>query len=395
MIGYTEALEILDAEEIRLGGETVKLCDAQGRLLSDAVYSPCDLPLFDTARMDGYAVSEGEDAECLEVLGTLAAGEVADTALRLRPGGCIRIMTGAPVPEGTARIIPREEVEEQPSQIRIRHADEAAHITPAGSYLGRGDLLVPRKRLGPADIGALAWAGIAELEVAARIPAAVLSTGDELRLAGTELRRGEIYDAVGPLLEARLRQVGAEVVGRRLVADDPQELKRSIGGALEEARLLLLSGGVSRGDYDYTAAALEACGVRTLFHRVAIKPGRPLLFGVKREAQGPDRYVFALPGNPVSAFLDHILFTERLLRSSAGLSPEPPGLYAPLAQRLAPSDPGRSEFFPVRFAGGAIEPIGYRDSGNIAGFAAADGIVQLSAGAAPMERKELVYVRPL
>ncbi len=366
---------------------------AAGRLLTSPFAAPRQLPMFDTARMDGYAVAAGETEEQLPIRGTVAAGSTIPYTIQT--GECLRIMTGAPVPEGTEKVIPRELVHEGKTHIRIAEQSEAAHITAAGSYVRKGDPLLQPGFLGAAHIGTLAWAGADVVETAVPVPTAVISTGNELRRPGTTLQRGEIYDALGPLLSVRAPEAGMQVVRRTIVEDSPERLREEIAQSLDEARLLLLSGGVSRGDYDYTAEALEACGVEELFHRVAIKPGRPLYFGVRREPHGPDRYVFGLPGNPVSAFLDFVLFAERLIRGSAGLQPSPAGMRGRLAERVSPSDPQRGEFFPVRFTEGRVAPIGYRDSGNISGFAAAEGLLFLPPGAKPLEAEEDVYVRPL
>ncbi len=393
MITLSEALHIIDSQKLALAAETVPLQAACGRMLAEPVYSRIQLPVFDTARMDGYAIAAGETGGELKVLDTLPAG--TPPRLSPEPGACVRIMTGGQVPPGTEKVVPRELVIESEHEVTLKQIPADTHISRAGSYLASETMLKAGGQITAADIGAFAGAGVQSLSVYAPVRMSLLITGDELAAAGDPLGPGQIYDAVGPMLRARAAKYGVEIVQAQKVADDPQALEAAVRVALDASQILVISGGVSRGDYDYTAEVLQACGVRTQFHRVAIKPGRPLFFGSRAEDEGSGVRVFGLPGNPVSAFIDYLLFTERLIRVSGGLPPEPAGARVRSAAAFEPSDPVRGEFFPVRLIDGRAHPVEYINSGNLAGFSAADGVVFLPQGAAPIEAGGEVYVRPL
>ena len=393
MITLHEALQIIDSEQLTLAVETVPLEEAGGRMLAEPVYSRIELPVFDTARMDGYAIAAGETETELQVLDTLPAG----TPPRVSPeaAACVRIMTGAQVPPGTDRVVPRELVVESEHKVTLKEIPADTNISRAGSYLAAGTLLKAGGHITAADIGAFAGAGVQSLRVYAPVRMSLLVTGDELAAAGDTLGPAQIYDAVGPMLSARAAKYGVEIVQAQTVPDDPQALEAAVRIAMDKSQILVISGGVSRGDYDYTADVLQACGIRSRFHRVAIKPGRPIFFGSRATEEGGGVRVFGLPGNPVSAFVDYLIFTERLIRATGGLPHEPAGARVRAAAALEPSDPSRGEFFPVRLIEGRAHPVDYINSGDLAGFSAADGVVFLPQGALPVEAGGEVYVRPL
>jgi molybdopterin molybdotransferase len=299
VIPVEEALEIVLREARPLPAEEVSLEDTAGRVLAEDVRSDLEMPPFDRAAMDGFAVRAADVASApatLEIVGEVPAGAWPDR--EVGPGEAVRIMTGAPVPPGADAV---QQVE------KTRPADEfrvtilegvaaGANVAPRASEVKLGDVLLETGRvLDPAAVAVLAAAGCARVRVARRPSVAVLVTGDELVEVAATPGPGQIRNSNGPAVAAQAREAGAAV---RLLGVAPDELQ-ALRSALEsgaDADMLVISGGVSAGDFDLVEPALEELGYSFLFTKVAVKPGAPLVLG-RRGSQ----LVFGLPGNPVSA----------------------------------------------------------------------------------------------
>lgn len=340
MLEYHAAIAAVLTETRRLGSEPVPLARALGRVLAAPLHSPADLPAFDNSAMDGFALAVGGDAlragEEFAVSGETAAG---DAPARLVAGAC-EIMTGAPLPAGADAVIPVEQVEllattagGRPSRIRLR-ADVAPgqHVRRAGEDITRGAPLLPDgAMLDAAALMLLAALGIDPLPVRRSPRVALLCTGRELVDDPAQpLAPGQIRNSNGPFLAARLATAGATLVQRATVADDVD----AFIGAFEAARatgcdMVLSTGAVSMGRYDFVPQALARLGARVVFHKVAIRPGKPLLFAVL-----PDGVLyFGLPGNPVSSAVGLRFFVEPALRAMLGMPAETP-LRLPLAAAI-------------------------------------------------------------
>jgi molybdopterin molybdotransferase len=338
--------------------------------------------------MDGFALRAADTPGRLPVVARIAAGRPATRALEA--GEAMAIATGGVVPEGADAVIPVEYVVEHDNSIETKETVAAgAHVRPRGGDLAAGDVVVPAGTvLRPTELGALAAAGLAEVTCAARPRAAVVATGSELRRAGERLGPGEIYEANGIMLGAALASAGAEVLPLASVADDEQAHRAALEHGLSDADMLVTSGGVSVGPHDLVRKIEAELGVEEVFWKVAVKPGKPVSFGVRGGT-----LVFGLPGNPVSSLVCFELFVRTALLALQGAR-EPGPAFAP--GELAVSvrrNPERDEFLRARLRtdGGCalLEPLGGQESHMIARAAAADALVlaprgegELAAGSA-------------
>ena len=315
MISLTQALAEVEARSRALPGEEVPLSDAGGRILSREILAARDLPGTDISMMDGYALRSADATEALRVVYEVAAGD-APPAQPLRRGEAARIFTGAPVPAGADGVVMQEHVARSGNGLRI----EPAHLPKPGQHIRRrgeevhagAPVLPAETMLGAAELSLAAACEAARVQVHRRPRVAVLTTGDELVALGREPPPGKLVETNSHALAQLAREAGAEPILLGIAGDRVEEIARTLGGA--EAEVLVTTGGASVGDHDHAQAALERLGGKLLFHTVAIRPGKPVLFGT---ASG-SRLVFGLPGNPAAAMLGFELFVRLALRILAG-----------------------------------------------------------------------------
>jgi molybdopterin molybdotransferase len=375
-----EEAQRLILERVRpLPVERVPLEDAAGRVLAEDAAAIVDLPPFPSSAMDGYAVRSADTPGTFPVAARIAAGRPAPR--ELRAGEAMSIATGGVVPVGADAVIPIEYVVEHENDVEIPEpVAPAAHVRPQGGDLRAGDTVVGQGiALGPAQLGALAAAGIAEVACSARPRASVLATGTELRSPGEELGPGEVYEANGLILAAQLGSAGALPERLAVVADDEDAHRDALGRGLG-ADVLVTSGGVSVGPHDLVRRIEAELGVEEVFWRVAVKPGKPVSFGVRENT-----LVFGLPGNPVSSLVGFELFVRPAVLALQGhADPLPrfePGRLAAAARR----NTGRDQLVRARTRSGhdgavLLEPLAGQESHMIARAAAADALVLLPRG---------------
>ena len=306
------AIEAVLVRSAALPRERVALGEAAGRVLAEPARALVDLPPFASSAMDGFALRSVDTPGRLPVVARIAAGSPAPR--ELRPGEAMGIATGGVVPEGADAVVPIERVVSTGDSIEVPDAvGQGDNVRPRGGDAREGDVVLEAgTRLGAAQIGALAAAGIPELVCARRPRVAVLATGSELRTPGELLEPGEIYEANGAMLEAALRAHGADVERLAPVRDDEDAHRDALARALE-SDVVVTSGGVSVGPHDLVRSVAAELGVDEVFWRVAVKPGKPISFGV-RDAT----LVFGLPGNPVSTLVGFELFVRPALRALEG-----------------------------------------------------------------------------
>lgn len=319
LLPVDDALAIIAASVPLLEIEEAAPGDALGRALAAPVVAACDLPPFDNSAVDGYAVASAEfarpDAEigaALRVRGAVTAG--GDAAPPLGPGETIRVMTGGRVPDGADAVIKREDVSETDGvAVFWGGAPAGANIRRRGHEIRAGERACAAGEIvNPGSLGLLVSLGVERVRVRRRPRVAILATGDELLAAGAAPRAGHIYDSSTPILTALVASAGAIPVSLPLARDDRDELAQRFREGLEHD-VFVTTGGVSVGDHDFTKEILESLGVAIRFWKVAMKPGKPLVFGER----GATR-VFGLPGNPGSSLATFERFVRPALRKMAG-----------------------------------------------------------------------------
>jgi molybdopterin molybdotransferase len=379
LLSIAEAQRLI-LERVRpLPAESVALGDAAGRVLAEPALAVVDLPPFPSSAMDGYAVRAVETPGVLPVVARVAAGRPASRALR--SGEAMGIATGGVVPDGADAVIPVEYVVEHDNNLEIsERVESGANVRPQGGDIRAGSPVVePGSVITPARLGALAAAGLAEVRCARRPRAAVLPTGTELRRPGESLAPGQVYEANGLILAAQLSEAGADIQLLPAVGDDEKEHRAALEQALA-ADVVVTSGGVSVGPHDLVRRVEAELGVEEVFWRVAVKPGKPIAFGVRGET-----LVFGLPGNPVSALVGFELFVRPAIRALQGV-PEPLPCFerARLAGNARRRNPERDELVRARARsaedGMVLEPLSGQESHMIARAAVADALVLVPRG---------------
>ncbi|MEJ2435148.1 MAG: molybdopterin molybdotransferase MoeA, partial [Pseudolabrys sp.] len=322
--------------------EAVALRAALGRVLDEQVLSPLDVPPYTNSAMDGYALRGDDlpvDGEAnLQVIGTALAGQPFTG--EVNAGQCVRIMTGAKMPQGADTVVMQEHVKREGDTAHIGGGHRRGqNVRAAGEDIARGKPVLTRgRRLGPADIGLLASLGIPEVQVKRRVRVAFFSTGDELRSIGEPLEEGQIYDSNRYTLHGLLSELGVEIIDMGVVRDRREDVEAAFEQAAAVADAVITSGGVSVGEADYVKETLAHLG-EVNFWKLAMKPGKPLAFGRVGRA-----WFFGLPGNPVSVMATfYELVLPGLRRLMGQRETAPMSLTVPCADALK-KRPGRVDF---------------------------------------------------
>jgi molybdopterin molybdotransferase len=377
--------------------EKIALRTALGRVLAEDVISPLNVPSHTNSAMDGYAVSIADLTRGIshyECIGTAYAGQPYKK--QCQPGQCVRIMTGAPVPEGTDTIIMQEQAEVLPKniiQFEGKH-HSGQNIRLAGEDISLGSSVINSgHRILPADLGVIASLGIGELQVKRRPRVAFFSTGDELRSIGEALGEGEIYDSNRYSLYGMLTRLGVEILDLGVIPDQPAAVREAFQMAADMADVVITSGGVSVGEADYIKPVLEELG-EIKFWKIAMKPGRPLTFGHLDKT-----LFFGLPGNPVSVMVTFYQFVQPALHYLASGNPHVPlTLNARCTQDLR-KRPGRTEFLrgilqQSEHAELQVAAAGQQGSGILSSMSRANCFIILGEDRGDIEAGSLVPVQP-
>ncbi len=391
VVPLEKALEVINSFPLEPEVERVPLGEALGRVLAEDVVSPINVPPFDRATLDGYAVraedtfmaSESEPVR-LKVVGEVNAGDFPD--FELKPGESVYISTGAPLPKGADAVIQFEDVERKGNEVIIyKPAYPGLGVMKAGADIPAGKLLLKRgTRLGFKETALLSAIGMAEVPVFRRPKVAVISTGNELTLPGEELKPGQIYDINGRAITDAIRELGGEAIFLGIAKDDRESLKALIEKGLECCDIVLLSGGASGGIRDLTTSIIEELG-EVKIHGIAIQPGKPTVIGLVN-----GKPVFGLPGYPTSCLTNFTLLVAPLLRKLIGRESEVRKVKKRLAHKVF-SVKGRRQFLPVRIEGEKAVPI-LKGSGAVTSFIDADGFIEVPENVEILEAGEEVEV---
>jgi molybdopterin molybdotransferase len=378
LLSLEDALAAVLGRVKPLDSESLPVVHAAGRVLADPARAVVDLPPFAASAMDGYAVHSEETPGTFPVEFRIAAGTPAPGPLA--PGKAMAIATGGAVPEGADAVVPIEHVEERDGTLTVPAAVQSgANVRPRGGDIAEGSEIVPAgTRIGPAQIGALGAAGLGQVTCTRRPRVAVVTTGSELREPGSALGPGQIYESNGAMLVAQLAGAGAEVGQPASVADNEEAHREAIEQGLS-LDVLVTSGGVSVGPHDLVRRVEQELGVEEVFWGVAVKPGKPVSFGVRGET-----LVFGLPGNPVSSLVACALFVLPAVEALQGASD--PGPHLEWGRLAGPvrRDPNRDVFLralaQTSTRGVELAPVSGQDSHMIARAAGANALALARRG---------------
>lgn len=395
MIPINQAIEIVLRNTPTLGTENVPLSRAPNRVLAEDIIADTDLPPFDRSQMDGYAVRAADIANApatLRIVGESAAG--AGWHHEMKAGEAVRIMTGAPVPAGADAVQQVEFTRENDAHVEILQPVETGRsIVRRAAEIKAGEtVLRSGEQINAATIATLASFGYAEVKAGKRPRVAVMATGSELVDVHHKPARDQIRDSNNYTIEAYAAQSNAIVERLPLAGDDTEELKRNIGQAAERSDMLITSGGVSMGVYDFTKAALRELGAEIFFERVALRPGKPTVF-----ARLGQTLVFGLPGNPVSVAVTFNLFARTALRAMQGArETTSPHEHAVLARDIKGSI-DRESYLPAILRTdeeGTLlaEPLKWGGSSDFVAFAKATALINVPAGTKSIENGRPVRV---
>jgi len=391
MLAFEEALKVVLDSAQPLGGERVGLGLAGNRILAEDVTSDTDMPPFDKATVDGYACRREDLANRLTVIETIQAG--VPPIKTIGPNQCAKIMTGAAVPQGANCVIMVERtLNVGENAIRFAGEETANNICHKGEDLKAGEVtLYKGSRIRPQHIAALASVGNVQPLVARRPRVAVIATGDELVEPALKPGPSQIRNSNSIQLAAQIEDVGGVVQDYGLVQDIPACIDSVFRTAAEENDVVIISGGVSVGDFDLVREVLKQNNVKLLFEKIAVKPGKPTVFGLSEKA-----YCFGLPGNPVSTFVVFELLVKPFLYKLMGHDYSPVGIQMPLGESITRENADRQSWIPVTITDrGTLKPVEYHGSAHLIALCNADGLISIGVGVANIKEGTMVRVRPI
>lgn len=380
-----EALALVLAHAPLIKPERVALPRALNRVLREDALADLDFPPFDSSAMDGYALKSNDPNEWLEIVGEIQAGSREE--IELRPGQCIRIFTGAKIPAGADRVLMQEDAGMNGGRLRRPPEGGPPHIRKRGENCARGDVVIPSGRqLRALDLAVLASCGVTTPLVSHRPKVAHFATGNELVDPGQVPGGGQIRDCNSILISSLLRECGAELTHQSRLPDEVAAGTESIL-AQDGFDVLLISGGASVGDYDYTRPILEKTGFKVVFHGINLRLGKPLLFATRGR-----QLAFGLPGNPVSHAVIFRLFLAPLLAAMTGVDPSLKFLQGVVEEGGGRGSNPRESFLPsvASWEGGAyrLRPVKIQSSGDIMGATEANALLRIPPDH-PVKQNEL------
>jgi len=389
MISVSEAKKIISGNVSSLQPVALPLPGSSGLILAEDIYATMDIPAFPQSSMDGYAFSFAgwKQHKKLKIIGEVAAG--SSEIFTLAPENAVRIFTGAAVPPGADTVIMQEKIQVESGKLKIEDENikEGDSIRPKGSEIKDGVLAIEKGSiLSPATIGFLAGIGITEVKAYPNPSISIIITGNELQQPGKPLQHGQVYESNSFALTAILQQLHIENIQILYATDKHEIVTSTLKEALRQSDVVLLTGGISVGGYDFVLQAATECGVTKLFHKIKQRPGKPLYFGKKE-----NKLVFGLPGNPSSVltcFYQYVIpALEKLSKRKIGLQT----LKIPLA-KLFQKNAGLTHFLKGFYDGKTAMPLDAQESFRLSSFAKANCLIQIDEDITSLKEGELIDV---
>lgn len=392
MISVSEARAIIQQHIVTLPPVARMLPDALGYTIAADVFANVDIPAYPQSSMDGYAFSytDWQQNKSLQISGEMAAG--TKESVPLSSNTAVRIFTGAPVPPDADTVVMQEKVVAEKGILTIQddQLQAGANVRPKGSEIKVGELALPSGTLlTPAAIGFLAGIGVTEVMVYPSPVVTIIITGNELQRPGQPLQYGQVYDANSFALSAVLQQYGIQQIEVISVPDEIERLNEALSQALQKSDLVLLTGGVSVGDYDFVTRSAKHCGINTQFHKLKQRPGKPLFFGTKGR-----QMIFGLPGNPSSVLTCFYMYVLPVIM---GMKKTGTGLIqqqVPLSQSYHKTTQ-LTHFLKGRYDGQTAAPLGAQESYRMRSFAGANCLIEIEEKAERVEQGSLVTIHLL
>lgn len=389
MISLDQARSLIRAYVRPLVPVLRELNHVHGSVLAEEIRATEDFPGFDRAAMDGYAVALEDDSTAFKVIGEVSPGQVS--MLRPGKGECVRIFTGAALPDGASQVIMQENVRREAEVIHPLDRNATTHVRRKGEDAKAGTLLMGvGRRLCAPEVSLLAHLGVIQVRVTPSPRVIHLATGNELVCPDTVPGPGQIRDSNSSLIASLLTENGAQLVGQRHCVDELSEfVSQAKSFADEDWDLLLISGGASVGDYDFGVEALKALGFEIHFHGVNLRPGKPLAFATRGRQS-----VFLIPGNPVSHLVVFHVAIKLAIETMEGAIPSWALASVALAEALPEREGRRETYWPAQLFSDAgqlrVRPLAWRSSGDLCGLVGANALIQRLPGAPPLQKGEAV-----
>lgn len=390
MISFEEAYKIVMASAKTTGAERIPFTNASGRILAEDVFSDTDMPPFNRSAVDGYACKTADLGMDLEMMEVVAAGR--EPLREVGTGQCSKIMTGAIVPEGCDIVFMVEDSEVMPSgKIRFTGTSLKPNISLQGEDVKKGQLVLEKgKHILPQDIAVIASFGHVSVLVSKKPGVAVISTGDEIIEPENKPARSQIRNSNAYQLLAQTEAAGGRGKYYGIAPDTGDTAFEIISRALSENDIVVLTGGVSMGDFDFIPSFLARAGVKILFNRINVQPGKPTTFGIH-----PKAIVFGLPGNPVSSFIQFETLIKPVIRKMSESNQKQYSFELPLGVKYERKSASRMGWIPVRLsAKNEVMPVEYHGSAHITSLSYSDGIISIMPEVTSLEKGTLVTYRP-
>ena len=391
MIKFEEALEIVEKSAFRLETERIDFAESLNRVLAEDVMSDMEMPPFNKSAVDGYACKKEDLLNEMEVIEIIPAGKEPQKTVGINQ--CSKIMTGAPMPDGADAVLMVEDVEDITGN-RIRYLKDKVkdNICYRGEDIKEGEIVIKKGTLiKPQHIAVMATAGYVNPVVYQQVRVAVISTGDELVEPGIKPAPSQIRNSNAYQLLSQVKNVGAISNYTGIALDTEESTREMLKKAFEDNDIILLSGGVSMGDYDYVPQILDALGVKLFFKSIAVQPGRPTVFGTRDK-----QFIFGLPGNPVSSFVQFELLVKPLIYKLNGFNYKPMKVRLPMGKAYSRKRSTRLSWLPVQIgSNGEVFPMDYHGSAHINSLTEADGMISIPIGKTELQKGDLVDVRQI
>ncbi len=391
MIAFEDALKIvLDSAHATLI-EEVEVLDAVERVLAEDIISDVNMPPFDKSAMDGFACrrTDFDKKMELEIIETIPAGKCPEKSIL--EGKCSKIMTGAMLPHGADCVVMVEDIEVADNKIKFTKENTANNICYLSEDICINDIVLTKGTLiNPQHLAVLASVGACKPKVYSKPKVGIISTGDELVEPDMKPELSQIRNSNAWQLMAQAKNAGASTHYEGIADDNKASTFEKINNALQNNDIVLLTGGVSMGDFDYVPEIMQEIGVKILFKSIAVQPGRPTVFGVKG-----DKYIFGLPGNPVSSFVQFEMLVKPLIQKMIGNQNTNSEILLPMGSDIHRKKTERKSFLPVSIRNGEVFPVEYHGSAHIHSYIFANGIIAMEKGVLSLKKGEKVHVRQL